>query len=112
MRGIQMGKSSPPPPTLMLTSYVAGGHTSYLCTYALYGSVHNVFDACRYITMASGRGLGPLEIKSFLGTVKWHRVIGECHFGPKKLKISRAGPLPLAQVMDLPSSKISMNWDI
>ncbi len=58
----------------MLTSYVADGHTSFLCTYALYGgSVHNVFDACRYITRASVRGLGPLEIKSFLGTVKWHR---------------------------------------
>jgi hypothetical protein len=68
------GQELPSPPPLMLTSYIADGHTSCLCTYALYGgSVHNVFDACRYITRASGRGLGPLEIKRFLGTVKWHR---------------------------------------
>jgi hypothetical protein len=32
---------------------------SYLCTCDLYGPVHNVFDACRSITRASGRGLGP-----------------------------------------------------
>jgi hypothetical protein len=31
---------------------------NYLCTYDLYGPVHNVFDAGRYITWASGRGLG------------------------------------------------------
>jgi hypothetical protein len=34
-------------------------HISYLCTYDLYGPVHNVFDACRSITRASDRGLGP-----------------------------------------------------
>jgi hypothetical protein len=33
--------------------------TNYLCTYDLYSPVCNVFDAGRYITWASGRGLGP-----------------------------------------------------
>ncbi len=32
---------------------------SYLCTYNLYGPLRNVFDACKTITTASGRGLGP-----------------------------------------------------
>ncbi len=30
-----------------------------LCTYDIYGPVRNVFDACRSITRASGRRLGP-----------------------------------------------------
>ncbi len=38
---------------------------SYLCTYDLYGPVRNVFDAGRYITWASGRGLGPGNGVSF-----------------------------------------------
>jgi hypothetical protein len=44
---------------------------SYLCTYDSYGPVRNVFDACRSITRASGRGLGPgkMKIESFLGPV-------------------------------------------
>jgi hypothetical protein len=33
--------------------------SSCLCTSDLYGPVSNVFDACRSITRASGRGLGP-----------------------------------------------------
>ncbi len=32
---------------------------NYLCTYDLYSPVRNFFDAGRYITWASGRGLGP-----------------------------------------------------
>jgi hypothetical protein len=31
----------------------------YLCTYDLYGPVHNVFDACRYNRGQVGGGLGP-----------------------------------------------------
>ncbi len=34
--------------------------------------MRNVFDACRYITRASGRGLRSGN-ESFLGSVKWHR---------------------------------------
>ncbi len=34
-------------------------HNGYLCTYELYSPVRNVFDACRSITRASGRGLDP-----------------------------------------------------
>jgi hypothetical protein len=32
---------------------------NYLCTYDLYRTVHNVWDALISITRASGRGLGP-----------------------------------------------------
>jgi len=39
--------------------FQGASRNSYLCTYDLYGSVHNVFDAFRSITRASGRGLGP-----------------------------------------------------
>jgi hypothetical protein len=42
---------------------------SYLCIYDLYGPVHNVFDACRSIARASGRGLGPGN-RDFFGPVK------------------------------------------
>ena len=41
----------------------------------------NVFDACRSITRASGRGLVPGEIKSFLGHVVWHRAYRRVPFG-------------------------------
>jgi hypothetical protein len=44
---------------------------SYLCTYDLYGPIRNVFDACRSITRANGRGWA-LEIDTFLGPVTWH----------------------------------------
>ncbi len=36
--------------------------------------VRNVLDACRSITRASGRGLGPGN-QDFLGPVKWHGAI-------------------------------------
>jgi hypothetical protein len=37
---------------------------NYFCTFDLYSPVHNVLDACIFITRGSGRGLGPgiLEI--------------------------------------------------
>jgi hypothetical protein len=35
-----------------------------------------------------------LEIETFLGPVKWHCPLGECHLGPKKVEISRAQPPP------------------
>ncbi len=54
-------------------------HTSqdqinYLWTYDLNGPVCNAFDAGKYITRASGRGLGPGN-QDFLGPVKRHRVV-------------------------------------
>ncbi len=58
---------------------------NYLCTYDLYGPVHNVFDACRYITWASGKGLGPGNGK-FLGPVKWHRAVRRVPFGAQKTR--------------------------
>jgi hypothetical protein len=53
---------------------------SYLSTYDLYSPVRNVFDACRSIKRASGRGLGPGNRK-FLGPVKWHRDDRRVPFG-------------------------------
>ncbi len=38
---------------------------SYLCTYYFSGPVCNVFDACRSIPRASGRGMGPRNIHFF-----------------------------------------------
>ncbi len=59
---------------------------NYLCTYNLYGPCVMLLMRAASVTWASGRGLGP-EIESFVGPVKWHRPIGECHLGPKKLAI-------------------------
>jgi hypothetical protein len=47
--------------------------------------VRNVFDAGRYITWASGRGLGPGN-GEFLGLGNGIEPVGECHLGPKKLE--------------------------
>ncbi len=69
--------SFPPFPFL----YSKKNDDSYLCTYDLYGPMRNVFDACRYITRASGRGLGPGNWE-FLGPVKWHRADRRVPLGP------------------------------
>jgi len=53
-----------------------------------------------------------LEIKSLLGLMKWHRADRRGHLGPKRLQISWRNPLPLAQVMDLHTSKIIMYRDV
>ncbi len=52
---------------------------SYLYTYFLYGSVRNVFDACRYERQVGGGWA--LEIESFLSPVKWHRADRPVPFG-------------------------------
>jgi hypothetical protein len=52
-----------------------------------------------------------LEIQTFLGPVKWHRtVLGECHFGPKKVMVPGPNHLPLDQVMDFSISKTLRTW--
>jgi hypothetical protein len=51
---------------------------NYLCTYDLYSPVHNVLDACIFITRGSGRGLGPV-ILEFLTLGNGIEPIGECH---------------------------------
>jgi hypothetical protein len=43
-------------------------------------AVHDVLDAFIYITRANGRGWA-LELESFLGPVKWHRVDRRVPFG-------------------------------
>ncbi len=51
--------SQPPPLSFIIDSDAPLLCISYLCTYDLYSLVSNVFDACRSITRASERGLGP-----------------------------------------------------
>jgi hypothetical protein len=60
---------------------------------ALYGSIHY---------LDKWEGVCAMKIENFLGPVTWQEPIGECHLGPKKVKIFRAqtNPLPLAVVMD------------
>ncbi len=65
---------------------------NYLCTFDLYSPVHNVLDACKYITRGSGRGW-TLEFSSFLGPVKWHRADRRVPFGVKKTR-GFQGPTP------------------
>ncbi len=50
--------------------------SSFLCT-CDHRPLGTILNTCRYITRASGRGLGPgtVDIESFLGPVKWHRAI-------------------------------------
>ncbi len=50
------------------------------------------------------KGVGPWN-REFLGLVKWHQAVRGVPFGAKNVKIFRANPLPLAQVMDLHASK-------
>jgi hypothetical protein len=79
------------------TGYIdiqTAGDISYLCTYDLYSSVCNVYDACR-IDPLWGRGLSPRNPKQ-------RRVF----LGPKNSWFPGPNPLPLAQVMDLHASKI------
>ncbi len=69
-------------------------YNNYLCTYDLYGPIRNVFDACRSITRASGRELGPWNPRLFWALWNGIKPLGECHFGLKKVEISRAQPPP------------------
>jgi hypothetical protein len=71
-----------------------GSSRGISCTYDLYGPARNVFDACRSITWASRRGLGP-ENLDFFG-LHGTRLTARCHFTePKKVSISRAPPPPI-----------------
>ena len=56
---------------------------NYLCTCDLYSPVHNVLDACIYITWETRRGLGA-GIPEFLGPVKWERADMRVPFGAQK----------------------------
>jgi hypothetical protein len=69
----------------------------YLCTYDLYGPVHNVFDACRYRTLRGqvGGGLGPGN-RELLGPVKWHRADRRVQFWAQKT-LSHCSPQPPIQ---------------
>ncbi len=56
---------------------------SNLWTYDLYRPIRNAFDAGRYITRGSGRGLGP-EIETFWALWNGIEPLGECHLWPKQ----------------------------
>ncbi len=47
-----------------------------------------------------------LELETVLGLVKWNRAI----WGPKTFRFPGPNPLPLAQVMDLPTSTALSTW--
>jgi hypothetical protein len=57
---------------------------------AIYGPVHNAFDARKSITKRSGRGL---EIKTFLGPVKWQQAVRRVPFRAQKSQ-DLQGPTP------------------
>jgi hypothetical protein len=68
---------------------------SYICTFDLYGPVCNVFDACRSITRASGRGVWTWKLRLFWALLNGIEPFGECHLGPKSIKyqaVSIRGP--------------------
>jgi hypothetical protein len=58
-----------------------------------------------------GEGLA-LEIESFWASCNGIEPICECHLGPKNSRFPGPNPLPLAQVMDLPASKIITHRDV
>jgi hypothetical protein len=72
---------------------------SYLWTYDLYGSVRNILDACRSISWASERGLGPGN-RDFLSPVKWYRAVIWVPFGAQK-SLSLFGLINNALVYEL-----------
>ncbi len=49
--------------------------------------MRNVFDAGRYITWESGRGLGPGNGEFFGSCEMASEPIGECHLGTKNLEL-------------------------
>jgi hypothetical protein len=56
------------------------------------------------IIRASGSGLGPGN-REFLDSVKWHRADRQVPLGPKNSRFPGPNPLPLAQVMDMHTSR-------
>ncbi len=70
------------PPWTMVNNNIGMKDNSYLCTYDLYGPVRNVFDTRRYITKASGRGLGPGNREFFWALWNGIEPISECHNAP------------------------------
>ncbi len=79
---------------------------------AIYGTmiytapaVRNAFDAGKSITRPSGRGLDPRYLYFFGPFERASSRQANAFWGPKKLRFSGPNPLPLAQVMDLPTSK-------
>ena len=51
--------------------------------------MHNAFHAGKSNT----RGGWALELKIFVGPLKLHEPLGECHLGPTNIESSRAQPL-------------------
>jgi hypothetical protein len=67
----------------------------------LYSPVHNVLDACITITLASGRGLDPGNLKLFGPQMALPYQLDAILQGPKNSRFLETNPLPLALVMDM-----------
>ncbi len=74
-------------------------------TYDLYSPICNTFDAGKSITRASGRGLSPGN-RDFFGPCEMASSrYAHAVWGSKKSRFPGPNPLPLAQVVDLPTPK-------
>jgi hypothetical protein len=65
-----------------------------------------VSDACRLMTWASGRGVGPWKSQYFWAPKALAYQLDAISQGPKSSLLPGINPLPLALVMDLTESKI------
>jgi hypothetical protein len=87
-------------------------YASYLWTFDLYGPVPVYIMLLMQANPLRGQ-VGrswALEIKTFLGPVKWHRAVRQVPFGAQKSRdFQGPTPLPLPQVMDLPASQALIN---
>jgi hypothetical protein len=86
-------------------SVVRPWNNNYLCTYDLYGPVHNAFDAGKSITRSRGRGLGPGNPDYFWALVNGIEPLGEWQFGPTTWVMNKLLALCVVHVMNLPPSK-------
>ncbi len=79
---------------------------SYLCTYDLYGPVHNAFDAGSIHYEGKWEGVGPWKLRLFWAPVKWHRANRRVRFGAQKSRdFQSPTPSHLSSYWMLPASK-------
>jgi hypothetical protein len=64
-----------------------------------------IFDACRSITLASGRGLCPGNLEFFGPQMALANQLDAISQSPENSRFPGANPLPLALVMDMHASK-------
>jgi hypothetical protein len=79
---------------------VALVHKTTLCTYDLYGPVHNAFDAGSIYYLGKWEGVGPWNLNFFGPQMALAYRLNAISQGPKKSRFPGPNPLPLALVMD------------